>query len=297
MAIQVYDYNSLKSHVFIGDCVLSLTSLLGAIGRETVLESELVNRKGTKAGRVAVFIMLEFDTREKQLEKTAVVEAKPHVMETAAVVAQVMASEPKRRSKRSGNIMDRFAACEKGGKSELDVSQLGLTDWPSETAIFPAIRRLHAFNNQFKALPALGEKFRSLSYLDISRNLLTDLASVKFSTLTGLKHLDISRNFLTHLPADIVKLSSLESLCLHRNRIEHFPAGMDELKSLKIVNAESNSLQSISEEFDRLQWLYELNLADNPDLHIDALPSKARRLFEKVNLMFILKKGSFSQDQ
>ena len=275
----MYDYNSITSNVLIGDCLIPLISLLGRIGQEVPLESVIVDRKGVAAGKVTIYIMLEVDNRPKKLETSSSTAMRASM---ADAVVNVISSEPKRRSKKAPNIMDRFYACEKGGKIDLDIAQLKLMEWPNETVIFPKLRRLQAFNNQLSTAPAIGDLFRNLTYLDISRNLLSNIESIKFCQLTNLSHLDISRNFLTSLPEDIVKLPQLEVLSIHRNRIQCFPSGMKELKSLKVVNAESNEIVNISVEFDSLQWLAELNLADNPSLDFTTMSPRTKRLCEKV---------------
>ena len=192
----------------------------------------------------------------------------------------------KKRKGKSENILDRMADCELEGQKELDIAQLSLVDYPNDCKIFPNITRLVAFGNKFTDLPNLGDWYRRLEYMDLSRNGLTNLDAIDFTLLPSLRHLDISRNIMKTLSPGIVNLIRLEKLEVHRNQLEELPADISQLKSLVSLNLEYNNLLSISEELSDMPNLHDLNLRNNPRLDLNNLPQRVEDLHIKRGLLY-----------
>jgi len=202
---------------------------------------------------------------------------------TRASAAQESTATQK-KPKKSLNIMDRLEDCERGGKRELDISLLGLPAWPVDIGIFPKLHRLLAFGNKFTSVSPLSA-FSALEVLDLSRNAITDISTLALASLSQLKSLDLSRNAIVTIPPEIGELKSLEILNVHRNLLVTFPVEVAALKSLITLNAEYNDLRDIGDIFENLPKLTNLNLLQNPNLVVDSLSLKTKRLVERRHLM------------
>lgn len=122
------------------------------------------------------------------------------------------------KNKPALRLMERIEECEKTGQYKLDISHLGLTELPLELNVVVRISQLLAYGNKFYSLPALSN-FRNLTVLDISRNKLTTLDTIRIVHLQNLSLLDVSRNQLESLPDDICRLPVLCTLICHRNKL------------------------------------------------------------------------------
>ena len=188
--------------------------------------------------------------------------------------------------KKSNSILDRFETCDRTGSHDLDISCLALSEWPTETAIFPNIQILNAYSNKFVMLPSF-ETFRRLEVLNLSRNALVNLESLNISRLTALKNINLSRNNLSRLPDDIVKLPLLETLDVQRNKLDSLPAKINELRSLHHFDVSWNNLRFVSDSLEDVQALKTLNLSNNP-IDIESLPPRIKRFYEQ-RVLFISK--------
>ena len=59
MKIEVYDYNGLRSHAFIGNVLFSIENLKKSIGQELDMTMELTDKGGRRSGEVTVSIVLD----------------------------------------------------------------------------------------------------------------------------------------------------------------------------------------------------------------------------------------------
>jgi len=187
--------------------------------------------------------------------------------------------------KKSNNLLDRIEECEKFGQFDLDISHLGVSEWPPELLILPRVRNLKAHGNKLSLLPNLASSFKQLETLNLSRNMLVTLDRIEFNLLSFLKHLDVSRNHLTSLPAVIVKLPLLTHLLCDQNKLSGFPENMKEMRSLQVLSASSNQIVVVGESLENVPNLQDLNLANNPQLEVKSMGTRARRLHEKRVMM------------
>lgn len=186
--------------------------------------------------------------------------------------------------KKSSNLLDRIEECEKFGQFDLDISHLGIVEWPPELLILPRVRNLKAHGNKLSMLPNIASSFKQLETLNISRNHLLTLDRIEFNLLSFLKHLDISRNQLSSLPALLVKLPLLTTLLCDQNRLTSFPDNMHELRNLKVLSASNNQIAVVGDSLENVPNLEDLNLAHNP-LQENAIGTRARRLHEKRKML------------
>lgn len=146
------------------------------------------------------------------------------------------------------------------------------------------LRTLSLQRNHIKSLTGI-EKAVSLSNLDVSCNLLTELPKtlgqlqnlttlnisgnaiaelpVNIGCLTQLKTLDCSCNRLTVLPDCICNLIELSSLNVANNNLTELPKSIVGLPKLEDLQAQINQLEMLPDRFDRLNKLTTLNLRRN----------------------------------
>ncbi|HYV47227.1 MAG TPA: COR domain-containing protein [Myxococcaceae bacterium] len=138
------------------------------------------------------------------------------------------------------------------GKS-LDLTDLGLVEWPKELFELDQLEVLTMWGNRLQSIPQELAKLRRLHTLQLSRNALEEVPSWLFE-LPDLKRLSLSRNRLTRLPLEGLRSSSLEMLFLNGNRIEALPAiaALTRLKRLTIVE---NPLKTLPTEWPELEVL------------------------------------------
>jgi hypothetical protein len=131
--------------------------------------------------------------------------------------------------------------------------------------------------------------------------LLSDLSNLRFSALHDLRILDFSWNQLTSVAEEICELPLLEVLNLSHNQIvsrlrpslslllndfqRSLPSSFYELRALQSVNLSHNSLHTVGEHFERMISLHTLDLSGNEKINIDDLPTRTRRLHEKVRIL------------
>ena len=83
----------------------------------------------------------------------------------------------------------------------------------------------------------------------------------------------------------MVKLFGLETLLVDRNQLLEFPKDMHTMRQLRVLDASFNALTTVGTALDKLPALEDLNLGANPDLDIETLGTRTRRLFDKRCLM------------
>ncbi len=182
------------------------------------------------------------------------------------------------------HLMGRLEQCETNGQHSLDLSDLHLSAFPREAVLVPNIRELKVFNNTIIEFPILKE-FKYIDYLDFSRTQLQTIPLDTLSLLINLKHLNLCRNNLESLPEDLSSLRLLEELIIHRNKLKTLPEAVGGLRYLRVLDASYNELTYIGSLFEESLKLDVLNLSNNPDLQIDDLGARTRRLHDKRQVM------------
>ena len=195
-----------------------------------------------------------------------------------------MSKKGKKKNQKSNNLLDRLEECDRGGQFELDLSQLKLEIWPTETMVVPNIATLKAYGNLWNTVPGL-DAFKGLESIDLSRCKITNLDESNLTGLHRLKFLDLSRNELTEIPDDITHLPLLQNINLSRNQISKLPKDVKGMVSIRVIDLSHNSLTNIGSIFDELPNLHEIDFINNPDLDENTMSIKTRRLFEKKQLL------------
>ena len=126
------------------------------------------------------------------------------------------------------------------GRTELDLSNKGLTSLPAEIWQLKNLTKLYLFRNQLTSIPK-------------------ELAQLKNLTALGL---DI--NQLTSVPKELGQLKNLTLLDLDENKLMSVPKELGQLKNLVSLNLSFNELTSIPKELGQLTKLERLDLEGIP---------------------------------
>ncbi|KAJ3676452.1 hypothetical protein LUZ60_003864 [Juncus effusus] len=122
---------------------------------------------------------------------------------------------------------------------------------------------------------------RSLSYLSLNNNRLTNLPSL-LAKVTSLREIHVANNKLTNLPDEIESLIQLEILETCNNRISSLPLSIGNCKSLIEIDMSFNLLTELPETLGNLNNLKALHLRNNG---LKSLPST---LFKGCSQLSIL---------
>ena len=191
--------------------------------------------------------------------------------------------EPKK--KRVTTLLDRIEECDRWGQFDLDISHLGLSEWPPELLILPSVRNIRAHKNNLKIIPDLSKTFRQLEMLNLSRNKIIELNQIQFSHFIVLKTIDISRNDIERLPIEITKVVLLSTLYVQQNKLKELPDGMNEMLNLRYLDVSDNCLEYVGDKLETIPRLETLNLSGNPNLQVSTLSDRTRMLYEKRKLL------------
>ena len=139
----------------------------------------------------------------------------------------------------------------KSGATELDLHEMGLTEFPESLQQFINLQSLNLTNNNLVFIP------------DWLGNLL------------NLESLSLSSNQLRAVPETIGQLSKLQALALHTNQLERLPSSLENLKSLNFLNISDNRLSALPAWIGNLTQLDELWAGLN---YYTTLPDTLRKL-------------------
>jgi Leucine-rich repeat (LRR) protein len=148
-------------------------------------------------------------------------------------------------------------------QTELDLSDLALTELPSELAQATSLQRLFLAENLLTTLPTWLRQLSSLQGLYLSGNQFTALPA-EVGQLATLQYLFLSENQLTTLPAELGQLTNLQQVEVQDNQLTTLPAEFGQLTNLWLLDLSGNQLTTLPAEFGQLTNLQELDLKGNP---------------------------------
>ena len=174
-------------------------------------------------------------------------------------------------------IEERFLKCEQiSHGTELDLSDLSLTDLPNAVLLLPKLRTLNLRNNALTALPDdFIDSVPELEILNVSQNGITKLPD-DFSMLVKLQKLYVQGNALSVLPVHLP--ATLQEAYFQHNALTTLPTTVQHLTSLHTLSVASNQLTTIPVEYNELPALRLVDLSGNPLVFI---PEKIWRLHDK----------------
>ncbi len=154
------------------------------------------------------------------------------------------------------------------GATELDLSDLALTDLPAALWGLTCWTTLALRRNRLEALPPDLGALTALTTLDLSGNELRTLPP-ELGRLTALKTLILAENRLTALPPELGRLTALTTLDLHRNHLRALPPTLGDLTGLTHLYLSGNDLRALPPELGKLTSLTHVDLRENS---LTALP-------------------------
>ncbi|KAJ2852676.1 cysteinyl-tRNA synthetase [Coemansia brasiliensis] len=104
---------------------------------------------------------------------------------------------------------------------------------------------------------------RTLVFLDLSRNQLTELPSDVFMNLSILEHLILDSNHIVSIPPSIGNLKNLKYLSCANNILSLIPIELARLENLATLDLHSNNLKLLPPEIWLMPKLVVLNLSSN----------------------------------
>ena len=158
--------------------------------------------------------------------------------------------------------LERIEAARHEGATELDLSNMGLTEVPGAIASLTQLQELDLSRNHLTALPEAIASLTQLETLNLSDNHLTELPEA-IASLTQLQELDLSNNQLTQLPDAIGSLSKLRSLNLSDNELTQLPEAIASLTQLQELDLFDNELTQLPDAIGFLTQLQTLDLGGN----------------------------------
>ncbi|MFZ4676609.1 MAG: leucine-rich repeat domain-containing protein, partial [Nodosilinea sp.] len=175
---------------------------------------------------------------------------------------------------------ERIAAVLKEGGTELDLSELGLTEVPDSVAKLTNLASLYLWGNQITAIPDAISTLTNLTELSLFSNQITAIPDA-ISTLTNLTMLNLFNNQITAIPDTISTLTNLTGLYLSGNQITAIPDTISTLTNLTELNLSGNQITAIPDSISTLTNLTTLYLSGN---QITAIPDTISTLTNLTSL-------------
>ena len=166
------------------------------------------------------------------------------------------------------------------GATELNLSNMGLTELPPEIWNLTKLTKLYLVGNRLTVLPPQIGNLTKLISLDVIQNQLAALPA-EIENLTKLEGLVLNRNRLAALPREIGKLTSLIVLDLEENQLTALPPGIGKLTNLSDLRLFANQLTALPPEIGKLTNLTTLDLSRN---QLTALPPEIGKLTNLTTL-------------
>ncbi|MEL6160447.1 MAG: COR domain-containing protein [Cyanobacteria bacterium J06627_32] len=156
----------------------------------------------------------------------------------------------------------RIAKALKTNDLSLDLSNLGLTDVPSEIRQLTHINRLDLSQNKLTSVPPELGQLTQLTILSLYQNQLTSVPP-ELGQLTQLTILSLYQNQLTSVPPELGQLSNLSRLYLYQNQLTNVPPELGQLTQLTRLYLSQNQLTNVPPQLGNLIGLKWLSLHQN----------------------------------
>ena len=153
--------------------------------------------------------------------------------------------------------LERIRKAEKSNASKLDLSDLKLTEIPSELSRLNQLTELYLSGNELSEIKGL-EKLTQLTELNLSRNQIREIQGLE--KLTQLTVLYLSRNQIREIQG-LEKLTQLTALYLSGNQLTEIK-GLEKVVQLTQLFLWGNRLSEVK-GLENLKHLKKLNLFDN----------------------------------
>ncbi|NOQ25006.1 MAG: GTP-binding protein [Bacteroidales bacterium] len=177
-------------------------------------------------------------------------------------------------------VLTRIKKAKQKNLTELDLSNLEITELPEQISELTNLTDLNLNSNQLSSLPDSFSKLINLKTLYLGDNQLNSLPE-SISELTNLTDLDLDSNQLSSLPESISKLTNLTNLNLNSNQLSSLPESISKLTNLTDLSLNNNQLSSLPESISKLTKLIRLTLNSN---QLSSLPASISELTNLTQL-------------
>ncbi|XP_018571944.1 leucine-rich repeat and calponin homology domain-containing protein 1 isoform X4 [Anoplophora glabripennis] len=160
-----------------------------------------------------------------------------------------------------------------------DLSKNRFSELPEEVTGFHFLEKLHCYHNAIRFIPDTVSTLQCLSFIDLSRNQLTNLP--REICQLPIQILLVSNNRLSCLPDELNRMSQLTELDASCNQLTHLPPRLGDLKSLQSLVLRNNLLLAVPVELTYLK-LIRLDLRAN---RISTLPIEMRDMTSLIDLL------------
>ena len=294
LKVQVYDYNNISMHAFIGSCDFDLTHPVERLSEAIELSSDIVDKKNKRSGYISIKIKIIVD--EEKLNEMRIAEAKrlkeaedKRLKEAEEAKAKEAKAKEALEAKRLHDIQLADKKNSKTNANEKSSSNENITNSQNIVSNSPKSKN----NKKIKSANIMDrlancEKDRhtlDVSTLNLSdwpteafifpklkkimafKNKLVSLPS--FSTYERLEYLDISRNSINDLSnIQFLILKSLKSLDVSRNSLIELPDDFVSLSKLEFLYIHRNKLVTFPKGMSSLAKLTLINAEYNSLVHI-----------------------------
>lgn len=183
------------------------------------------------------------------------------------------------------------------GRIILSYNQLESVEMKAFSGVYDSLEYLDFDHNNFQHFPMALTQLKSLKYLYLSSNSLTEIPGQAFNHVCGtLKALSLSGNRLSRVPTDALQ---------NCTRISHFNIAFNEIyeindgdftnwgTSVRSLILASNRITSLkSQTFNDLHFLKELSLSFNPLRYLDPDAFVGLEDLESLEMSFSLDRDS-----
>lgn len=139
----------------------------------------------------------------------------------------------------------------------LDLTGNALSSLPDDFNRFAKLRILFCSSNQFKELPTVLGKCKSLSMIGFKANQISHIAEDAIPT-HNLRWFIVTDNALTQLPKSLGACKKLQKLMLAGNQLTSLPDTLANCQALELLRISANQLQALPNcllDLPRLTWL------------------------------------------
>jgi len=163
-------------------------------------------------------------------------------------------------------IANQIEDCLSSGGEVLDLSNLDMTELPSEIAGFENLTELNLSYNQLQSLPDWIGNLRKLKKLNLCGNRIGSIPD-SIGALKQLMSIDIGLNIFWEIPACLKQLTSLEHIDLESLSLRYdertLPDWIGDFTALKYLNLRHCGLTSLPDPMKNLVNLRTLYLGAN----------------------------------
>jgi internalin A len=179
----------------------------------------------------------------------------------------------------SDEVLRRIEEAARSNSKELNWSDQGLTEIPTEVFQIKHLTSLNLSFNQIEKIPDAISQLQNLRTLYLHHNQVVKIPDA-ISQLKNLTSLNLSNNQIVEIPDAITQLQNLTELNLSDNKIVEIPDTITQLQNLTELNLSGNQIVKIPDAIAQLYNLITLHLLYNQIVEIPDAIAQLQNLTE-----------------